>query len=298
MRVDVHQHLWTEPLLSALSARRELPRVRRAGLRWRLELAGEPAGLLDVAGDDPGLRAALVHLDGLDRALVAPSCALGCEPGVVEAYAEGARDLPPAFGAWGAVALAEPDAAAAADRLLDEGFAGLCVPAGALASPERLERSAPVLERLERRGAPLLVHPGPDPWAPAGPQSGDPAWWPAMTGYVSGLHAAWHAFVGFGRRSLPPLRVVFAALAGGAPPPVERLAARGGPAERALDPLIFYETSSYGPRALDAIARVVGVDQLVHGSDRPVVAPAPAPGPLGPAAWRAMTETNPARLLG
>src|SRR3954451_9296703 len=85
---------------------------------------------------------------------------------------------------------------------------------------------------------------------------------------------------------------------GGAPLHLERLAARGGPAERALDPLTFYETSSYGPRALDAMARVVGVDQLVHGSDRPVVAPAPAPGPLGPAAWRAMTEANPARLLG
>src|SRR3954463_6540490 len=81
MRLDVHQHLWTEPLLSALSARRELPRVRRDGLRWRLEIAGEPPSLLDDAGDQPSLRAALVHLDGLDRALVAPSCALGCEPG-------------------------------------------------------------------------------------------------------------------------------------------------------------------------------------------------------------------------
>src|SRR4051794_32717902 len=120
MRVDVHQHLWTEPLLSALSARRELPRVRRAELRWRLELPGEPAGLLDIAGDDPGRPPALVRLAALDRALAAPSCAPGCEPGGVEAYAEGARDLPPAFGAWGAVALAEADAAAAAGRLLDE----------------------------------------------------------------------------------------------------------------------------------------------------------------------------------
>jgi predicted TIM-barrel fold metal-dependent hydrolase len=119
-----------------------------------------------------------------------------------------------------------------------------------------------------------------------------------MTEYVSGLHAAWHAFLAAGRRALPRLRVVFAALAGGAPLHLERLAARGGPAERALDPLVFYETSSYGPRALDAMARVVGVDQLVHGSDRPVVAPCVAPGPLGPAAWRAMTEANPARLLG
>src|SRR4051794_3734715 len=295
MRLDVHQHLWTEPLLSALSARRELPRVRRDGLRWRLEIAGEPPSLLDDAADEPSLRAALVHLDGLDLALVAPSCALGVEPDVAAAYAEGVRDLPAEFGAWGC---ADPrDGATAVDRLLDEGFAGLCLPAGALASPAGVERCGPVLERLERRDAPLLVHPGPDPWAPAGPQAAGASWWPAMTDYVCGLHAAWHAFVGFGRRSFPRLRVVFAALAGGAPLHVERLAARGGPAERALDPLIFYETSSYGPRALDAMARVVGIDQLVHGSDRPVVAPAPPPGPLGPAAWRAMTEANPARVL-
>src|SRR4051794_33457181 len=167
MRFDLHQHVWTEPLLGALSARQELPRVRRDGLRWRLELAGEPASHLDLAGDEPSLRAALVHLDGLDRALVAPSCALGFEPDVVEAFADGVRELPGEFGAWGALPLRECSPPAV-DRLIDEGFAGLCVPAGALASPAGVERCGPVLERLERRGAPLLVHPGPDPFAPPG----------------------------------------------------------------------------------------------------------------------------------
>ena len=29
MQIDVHQHIWTEPLLDALAARRRLPFVRR-----------------------------------------------------------------------------------------------------------------------------------------------------------------------------------------------------------------------------------------------------------------------------
>ena len=45
--VDIHQHLWTEPLLGALSARRERPRLRRDGLRWRLEVDGEPPSFLE-----------------------------------------------------------------------------------------------------------------------------------------------------------------------------------------------------------------------------------------------------------
>ena len=122
-------------------------------------------------------------------------------------------------------------------------------------------------------------------------------WWPAMTDYVAGMHAAWHAVVAYGRPGHPELRVVFAMLAGGAPLHVERLAVRGGPAERAIDRNLFYDTSSYGRRMIDAMVRVVGVDQLVHGSDRPVVAPLAPPGPLGEAAWEAMTRRNPARLL-
>jgi predicted TIM-barrel fold metal-dependent hydrolase len=117
-----------------------------------------------------------------------------------------------------------------------------------------------------------------------------------MTSYVAQMNAAWHAFVAFGRPEHPRLRVVFALLAGGAPFHLERLAARGGPAERAHDPLLFYDTSSYGPRAIDTAARFVGVDQLVHGSDRPLAEPP---------AWsdddafaHALRVRNPERLLG
>jgi 6-methylsalicylate decarboxylase len=42
------------------------------------------------------------------------------------------------------------------------------------------------------------------------------------------------------------------------------------------DPLIFYDTSSYGPAALAAMRAVVGPDALVHGSDRPYAEPPPS----------------------
>jgi len=69
--------------------------------------------------------------------------------------------------------------------------------------------------------------------------------------------------------------VVFAMLAGGAPLISERLAARGGPEVDVRDPLVFYDTSSYGPAAVESMARRVGAEQLVYGSDRPVVDPMP-----------------------
>jgi hypothetical protein len=62
-------------------------------------------------------------------------------------------------------------------------------------------------------------------------------------------------------------------LAGLAPLHAERLVSRGGPALDLADPLIFYETSSYGPSAVETLGRIVGSSQLLYGSDRPVVEP-------------------------
>jgi hypothetical protein len=62
-------------------------------------------------------------------------------------------------------------------------------------------------------------------------------------------------------------------LAGLAPLHAERLYARGGPARHVPDPLIFYDTSSYGPSAVRTLAKIVGAQQLLYGSDRPVVEP-------------------------
>jgi predicted TIM-barrel fold metal-dependent hydrolase len=296
--IDIHQHLWPEPLLSALSLRREPPMLVRRGTAWALALRGEPEGPVDLADHDPDARAALVRADGLDRALVVPSTPLGIEAlpageaePLLAAYHDGVRALPDEFGAWAAVALAEPDAGELA-RLLDAGFVGACIAAEALAGPEGLERLGPVLETLARRGAPLLVHPGPAP-APATATAGLPEWWAALNDYVAAMQTAWHAFAVWGRAAHPQLRVCFAMLAGLAPLQRERLLARGGPA--VSDPDVFLDVSSYGGRAVDAVLREVGVDRLVHGSDRPVVAAAELP--LGDAVRTALRRRNPARLL-
>ena len=71
------------------------------------------------------------------------------------------------------------------------------------------------------------------------------------------------------RAAHPRLRICFALLAGLAPLQRERLVARGG--RPVADPLTFVDTSSYGPRAVDAVIRELGVDALVHGTDLPVV---------------------------
>jgi 6-methylsalicylate decarboxylase len=304
LRTDVHQHLWSEALVAALTWRREPPLIKRSGRGWVLRLRDEPEFRFDPAAHDADSRRTLLRQDGIDRALLCISGPLGIEAlerveaqPLLAAHNGAARELGERFGFWGAVSLRPPDPDDV-DALLDGGAVGISLPAGALSGPEGLDRCGALLERLERRDAPLFVHPGPGPWRaqPYAEQEG-PGWWPAMTRYVADMNAAWHAFVAFGRAVHPRLRVVFAMLAGGAPLHAERLVARGGPSAAVADGRLFYDTSSYGVRAIDAIVRCVGIDQLVHGSDRPVV-DAPSPSPLGPAAREAMVGANVARLLG
>jgi predicted TIM-barrel fold metal-dependent hydrolase len=267
---------------------------RREG--WTLRIDGEEEAPLDLADHDPGRRAALADSDGVDLALVALSPPLGIETlpageaePLLAAYHDGVAELPVPFGAWAAVGLADPDPVALSTRL-NQGFVGACVPADALSSPEGFERLGPVLEMLERRDAPLLVHPGPA----SAVESARPLWWQSVTDYVAAMQRAWHAFAVWGRPAHRSLRVCFAMLAGLAPLHRERLLARGGRA--VSDPGVFLDTSSYGARAVDAVLREVGVDRLVHGSDRPVIPAADLD--LGEAVHVALRERNPARLLG
>jgi hypothetical protein len=279
VRTDVHQHLWSDAFVAALTWRREPPLIRRSDRGWVLRLHAEPEFQFDPAAHEPAARRALLRRDGIERALLCISGPLGVEAldrtaaqPLLDAHNATARELGRGFGGWGAVSL-QPPAPDDVDALLDAGAVGISLPAGALSGPAGLDRCGALLERLERRDAPLLVHPGPGPWR-AQPYAEDeaPAWWPAMTRYVADMNAAWHAFAAFGRTSHPRLRVVFAMLAGGAPLHAERLAARGGPTAAVADDRLFYDTSSYGVRTIDALVRCVGIDQLVHGSDRPVVA--------------------------
>ncbi len=283
IKIDIHQHLWTEPLVQALAERRELPFVRHEHGLTVLFLAGERPYVIDLPAEVPARRAALVELDGLDRALLCLSSALGIESlpreqalPLIDAYYEGVLSLGGPFGVWGAIALdyADPDDV---HRAVAGGCVGLSLPAGALCSVDALSRLHSVLGRLELLGAPLLVHPGPGlgltASRAAAPAMSDPLWWPALTRYVADMNAAWLAFLGAGRRQHPELRVVFSMLAGLAPLQAERLSSRGGPAPEAADPLVFYDTSSYGPSAVRTLAELVGPCQLLYGSDRPVVEP-------------------------
>ncbi len=300
-RVDVHQHLLGQPLVAELARRRRAPRLLRrprADAAWTFRVAGEPDSLLPLDAVDVAVRGDKLRRDGVDRALVALSSALGIEslPGeeaapLLDAYHRGADALPARFGAWGAVQLEAPDPRDV-DALVARGYVGISLPATALATPAALERVGPLLERLEQHDVPLFVHPGP---IAAAAEAGAPPWWPALTDYVAQMQAAWLAFLHAGRHAHPRLRVLFAMLAGGAPLQLERLAARGGPAGAVHDSLLFYDTSSYGPRALRAAIEVVGAGQLVHGSDRPVVE-AIVP-PADTALGHALLRVNPSRLL-
>lgn len=302
MRVDVHQHLWPEPFLAALARRNRPPLLRRSCGGWTLQIEGEPDYVVDLEEHDPDARARTLQQDGFDLALVCSSSPLGVEAlpleeaqPLLDAYHDGISELPGRFRAWGAVAVSDPDPADV-DRLLDRGFVGVSLPAGALATSAGLQHCGSLLARLQTRGAPLFVHPGPAPWR-RNPNGNvlEPHWWPAMTDYIFDLHAAWHAFIAAGRDQYPTLRVLFAALAGGGPMHGERLASRNGNVPRTIDELIFFDISSYGTKAIDSVIRCVGIEQLVFGSDRPVIEP---PGPqLTEAARFAIEADNPARLL-
>ncbi|RRR75206.1 amidohydrolase family protein [Streptomyces sp. RP5T] len=292
--VDVHQHLWSPSLVTALRARSEPPRLDG----WTLHLDGEPPYDLPPADHDATLRAELAATDGLGLALVSLSAPIGVEwlPAaearpLLDAYHEGAAALPRPFGAWAAAGVRDIDARATAD-CLDAGFVGLQLPADALADAAGYARCAPLLDLLEERDLPLFVHPG-----PASGGSSGPGWWPAMVPYVQQMHAAWFAFRAHGRPRHPRLRVCFALLAGLAPLHGERFAARGG-GGAGPDPLVFVETSSYGPRAVESVVRALGVDAVVQGSDRPYAEPPQHPGHgLGGAAAYAFRIANPRRLL-
>ena len=261
-----------------------------------LIINGEPDYMVDPGAHDPLARAAAAAADGVGCVLISLSSPLGIEwlppheaNQLLDAYHAGALALPAPFRAWAAACLSEVEP----ERLeaeLDRGCVGLQLPAPALVDAAGYSRCAPLLALLETRGVPLFIHPGSAPAATAAL----PAWWPALVPYVQQMHAAWYAFLAFGRPQHPSLRVCFAMLAGLAPLHGERAAMRGA-GRGAVDSDAFLETSSYGPRALDAVVRVLGIDVLVHGSDRPYALP--VAGGLGQAAEQALRLRNPLRLL-
>jgi 6-methylsalicylate decarboxylase len=330
--VDVHQHVWPDTLIEALRARGTPPRMRGWTLELAGEPDHEVDPLAHdvdrraalVRAD--GLDLALVSLSS---PLGIESLPPGEAAELLDAYHEGALALPDPFGAWAAACLTEVDPAALA-RELERGFVGLQLPATSLLDAAGYETAGPLLEVLEEAGVPLMIHPGPAGavagavagggpaggvagavagggpaggvagaaagGGPAGAVAGDdePPWWPAMVSYVQQMHAAWFAFRVHGRPRHPRLRVCFAMLAGLAPLHSERFASRVG--ERGVvDQDVFLDVSSYGTRAVDSVVRVLGIDVLVNGSDRPYAEPVSLE--LGPAAAHAVRGANALRLL-
>jgi len=272
--VDVHQHLWPETVLRVLERRSAPPKASWQDDRWLIELPGEPAFDVDPRDHDPDERARTLTVD---RALVALSSPVGLEAlpardalAAIAAWQEAATALAPELGWWAATpeALQGEGEAELAREAIAAGAAGVCLPANRLGTPRDANEALPLLNAIADAGAPVFVHPGP---ASTGAQH-EQVWWSPATNYVAQQHAAWHTFHHAIRPELPTLRAIFAGLAGLAPLHVERTAAKGGTiGEHTLaDPLTFYDTSSYGPRAVRAIATAVGIGQLVHGTDYPV----------------------------
>ncbi|WP_406476899.1 amidohydrolase [Streptomyces platensis] len=298
MATDVHQHIWPPEFLALLRSRTAPPRLDG----WTLHLPGEPPYAVDPADHDIAARTRLARADGLDLALVSLSSPLGIEylppteaAPLLSAFHDGALDLPAPFGVWASACLSAPEPdTEALRRELARGCVGLQLPATTLLDAAGWDRCAPLLDVAAEQDKPLFVHPGAAPAA----EPTAPAWWPALVPYVQQLHASWFAFRAFGRPRHPDLRVCFAALAGLAPLHGERLVARGGGRDRGrVDHRAFYETSSYGTRAVDALVRAVGIDVVVSGSDRPYAAPV-LPDLGADAAVHALRHANPARLLG
>jgi len=293
--VDVHQHLWPEPLVDRLRARTRTPYLRG----WTLHTAGEPAYAVDPSHHRVADRAAQDLAAGVGLACVSLSAPLGVEAlprpeaqDLLDAWHDGVQDLPAHFRAWVSAPRDEVDLAELDGLLALDHHVGLQLPATDLMAPAAWERAGDTLRLLERAGKPLFVHPGPEPRQAAADL---PGWWAPVVGYVAQLQAAWwawHAVVG--RSLFPDLRVLFAAGAGLAPVHHERHVARGGEPPT-IDRDVFVDTSSYGPQALDALVRVLGIDVIALGSDRPYGVPLDRL--LGDAATHAIRTTNPHRLL-
>lgn len=294
--IDVHQHLWPAPLVDRLRARSQPPYLRD----WTLVTTGERPFDVDPLAHDVGRRIQDDLGAGIGLACVSLSAPLGIEhlagpdaAPLLDAWHTADDDLPPHFAVWASVASREPDLDLLRAQLRG-GFVGLQVPATDVSSPVAWEQAGDLLRVAERAGKPVLVHPGPVVGDLV--SDGTPEWWAPVVTYATQLQAAWWAWHAVrGRDLFPDLRVIFAAGAGLAPVHHERHAARGGDRHR-VDPDLFVDTSSYGPQALDALVRVLGIDALVLGSDAPYAAPVTSLG--GDAALAAVRTTNPRRALG
>ena len=286
MATDIHQHLWPESFVSALSARSRPPRLNGR----MLELEGESAWELELEAHDLDTRLALLDRFELDRAVVSLQTTLGLDRLPADEREQLEQEWETGIGELAGAAGGRIVPLAA--RAPAEGFAGLCV-----SGPELLDLDAlaPRLDALARSGGFLFVHPGGAVSPP-----GAPAWWTAVVDYTAHMQAAYAAWIAAGDERWPELDIVFAILAGGAPIQLERMASRGVDERRAMLPRVWFDTASYGRRALELAMSTFGVERMLLGTDTPVVDPAlgvDAVRSFGDAVVNAIVSANPDRLL-
>jgi hypothetical protein len=283
--IDVHQHLWPEPLVEVLRRRRLPPRLDGS----TLELPGEPPQEVDLGAHGLESRLEVLDRNEIDLAVVSlpPTFGLGALPDdewgeLADAYERGVLEL-----------------ASASNRIVplaagssSDGFAGACVAATELLD---LDTLAPRLDELAAQRKLVFVHPGPSPARERGP-----AWWSAVVEHTAQMHAAYAAWLDEGVERWPRLDVVFAILAGGGPFQLERLQSRGVAGRDLLHETVFFETASYGRRALELCLTTFGVGRILLGSDAPGLDPGlalDAVRAFGDAVADTVCNRNPSRLL-
>ncbi|AMM21924.1 amidohydrolase [Frondihabitans sp. PAMC 28766] len=292
-RVDLHQHLLPPEFLDALRSRTALPMLRD---EWTLLTEGESAFSVNPTAHDVERRREQERCEGKGEVMVSlpgnlrvedlpfdDSCAL------IDIWHRSALALGDPFRVWAATPMTRFDLDGLSAILAHAHCVGLQLPASSMADAAAVAHLEPVLARVEAAGKPALVHPRHVVAAPnVGVATAD------TMPRAEQLKAAWTAWHEVGRAQHPTLRIAFIALAGLAPLAQAAAQSRGGKLPK-FDPNVFYETSAYDERAIDAMARVVGLGPLVHGSDRPYRHPREHE--LGRAVNHALFSANPRVLL-
>jgi len=300
-RIDCHQHLWPTDFLRVLRERTTLPRLVDD---WTLLVAGEAPYSVNPAAHDVEKRRLQEVTEGSEEVLISLPGALAIEDlpfdeatSLIRVWHESAIALGAPYRVWAATPLVEFDLDGLTAILRNDRIVGLQIPAPSIGDAAALARMRPVLDVVGASGKPVLVHPRPLPPAPAEPTSEQTAVESTVVAPMSAdaqLQAAWKTWNEGGARQHPDLRIGFVALAGLAPLVQQRAAVRGG-VPVASDANVFYETSTYDKRAISAMARLVGIKMLLHGSDRPYKHPRDPE--LGRASEHALFAVNPRAFL-
>ncbi len=283
--VDVHQHLLPPAFVEALRKRNAAPRI----VGGELEIA-EGRFAFDPAEHELESRLAALDRQGTDVAVLSLQNTFGHDAlrpteraELVDAWEDGIAEV---------VAAAHGRFVALAAGATRPGFAGSCVGSNTLDDPEAM---GAVVESVRRQGGFLLVHPS------GGPMPANmPGWWGAIALYSAQMQGAYLAWLAHGQERWPDVAIVFSILAGGGPFQLERLGSRGIDVRSVLHRNVFFDTASYGRRALELCVETFGVEQIVYGSDLPVIDPEPtlrAVKGFGESVEKLIRCDNPNRLL-